>query len=52
MTYTPGTHNISSIRAIVSICVLCTVGQYDVYSRYASHIYSIGPLYLSVCCVL
>ena len=44
MMYTPGTHSILSSRAIlymsrsrfnVSICVLCTLSQYDVYPRYA-----------------
>ena len=46
MMYTPGTHSISSTRAIafmsrsrfnVSICVLCTLSQYDVYPRYVQY---------------
>ena len=44
MMYTPGTHSIPSSRAIasmsrsrfnVSIYVLCTLSQYDVYPTYA-----------------
>ena len=61
--YTRCTHGIPYTRYIVSICVLCTVGQYNVYLLCVVHCRSEcvlkvhivylpqGPLYLCALCV-